>query len=248
MSKPIDILTVANVRKRFDQLVAVDGLSFAVGPGELVGLVGPNGAGKSTTLAMLCGELLPDEGTVTVGGHDVAQAPLNARRALGYVPQRLRLFPFLTGRELLELVATLKDVEHSEATARSQELLARLELDGAADRLVREYSEGMARKLAVAAALLDRPPLLLLDESLSGLDPRAAHALKAMLRDHVAEGGTVVLASHQLEVMERLCTRILLVHRGQLLDELDTDDLRALRGEGRSLEDHFLTQTAHDGA
>ena len=238
------LLSIESVAKRFQRVVAVAEVSLTVRRGELVGLIGPNGAGKSTTLAMCCGDLLPDRGRVLVAGRDVAEDPLAARRALGYVPQRLTLFPFLTGAELLAFVAEVKGLPPEAARAETDDLLARLDLAEARDRLTREYSEGMARKLSVAAALVGRPPLLVLDESLNGLDPRAAAELKSILRAHVAGGGAVVIAGHVLETMERLCSRVVLLHRGAVLDDLDRSRLDRLAAEGRTLEDHYLTATA----
>ena len=237
------LLSVEAVSKRFHRLVAVNGLSLSVRAGELVGLIGPNGAGKSTALSMCCGDLLPDEGRIAVAGHDVTREPLAARRSFGYVPQRLRLFPFLTGAELLAFVAEVKGLAPDEGRAQADALLAQLDLVDAKDRLAREYSEGMARKLSLAVALLGRPPLLVLDESLNGLDPRAAAEVKDMLRRHVADGGGVVIAGHVLETMERLSTRVVLVHRGRVIDDLDRAALDRLAAEGRTLEDHFLAAT-----
>ena len=230
--------------KRFHRVSAVEDVTFAVAAGEVVGLVGPNGAGKSTTLAMVCGELMPDRGAVRIAGHDVFADAVAARRRLGYVPQRIDLFPFLTGDELLAYVGEVKGLAPDEAAEQAETLLSGLDLQEARDRLTREYSEGMARKLALAAAVLGHPPLLVLDESLSGLDPRAAFAVKAILQEHAAAGGAVVIASHGLETLERLCSRIVLLHRGRVLDDLDREALNALAAEGRTLEEHFLARTS----
>ena len=237
------LLQVDALVKRFHRVPAVDGVSFSVRAGELVGLIGPNGAGKSTTLRTVCGELLPDEGEVRVAGHDVTKEPLAARRVTGYVPQGVRLFPFLTAQELLDFVGEVKGLAPDDRDAQVAELLERLALDDARHRLTRELSGGTARKLALAAAMLGTPPLLVLDESLNGIDPRAAFTVKEMLRHHTDGGGAVVLASHVLETMERLCTRVLLLHQGRVLDDLDRDALAALAKSGCSLEDHFLKRT-----
>jgi len=242
------LLSVESVSKRFHRVVAVDGVRLTVRRGELLGLIGPNGAGKSTTLSMCCGDLLPDTGRILIAGHDVADDPLAARRAFGYVPQRLRLFPFLTGAELLALVAEVKGLPTAEGRAQADALLAQLALAEARDRLTREYSEGMARKLSLAVALLGRPPLLVLDESLNGLDPRAAAELKSMLRAHCEQGGAVVIAGHVLETMERLCSRVVLLHRGRVVGDLDRAALDALAAAGRTLEDHYLATPADEPA
>ena len=234
---------IRHLRKAFRKTVAVDDLSFSIGPGELVGLIGPNGAGKSTTVKLLTGQLVADGGEILVDGRDVLADPLAARRAIGYVPQDLALFPFLTGREVLAFVAEVRGVPPEVASPRMDALLARFGLVGAADRLTREYSEGMARKLAICAALLASPPLLVLDESLNGLDPRAAAEVKAVLAEELARGTAILLVSHILEVLERLCHRVILIEGGRAVATLDRPALEAMRAQGTSLEDFFIAHT-----
>jgi len=237
------ILAVKGLRKSFRKVLAVDGLDLEVHPGELLGLIGPNGAGKSTTVKIVTGQLLADAGEVLVDGHDIVAEPLAAKRLIGYVPQDIALYPFLTGRELLEFVAEVRGLERAAAAPVIDTLLERFQLTAAAGRLTREYSEGMARKLAIGAALIGEPPLLLLDESLNGLDPRAAAEVKAILRDELARGTAVVLVSHVLDVLERLCSSVLLIDRGQAVDQLDRPRLDRLAAEGTTLEDFFIANT-----
>lgn len=247
---PAPILAVTGLEKRFRKTVAVGGLDLEVRPGELLGLIGPNGAGKSTTVKMITGQLLADRGRITVDGHDIVAEPLAAKRLIGYVPQDVALYPFLTGRELLEFVAEVRAVPAAEARATIDDLLGRFHISEAQNRMTREYSEGMARKLAIAAALIGRPPLLLLDESLNGLDPRAAAEVKTILKEELARGTAVVLVSHILDVLERLCTHVVLIDRGKVVESLDRPALNALVAAGTTLEDFFITHTSatEDGA
>jgi ABC-2 type transport system ATP-binding protein len=241
-------LSVRGLTKRFRKLVAVDSLHLALGSGEIVGLIGPNGAGKSTTMKLITGQLLADTGTVAIDGHDAARSPLAARARTGYVPQDVDLYPFLTSREVLEFVAAARELSPDLATPRISELLDRFELGSAQHRLTREYSLGMARKLAIAAALLGDPALLVLDEPLNGLDPRAAHEVKAVLAERARGGTTVLIVSHLLDAMERLCTRVVLLHAGRVAGELGRGELEGLRAAGTSLEAWFLERTASRGA
>jgi ABC-2 type transport system ATP-binding protein len=237
------VLTIRGLEKSFRSLRAVDGVGFSVARGELVGLIGPNGAGKSTTVKILTGQLMADAGEVSVLGVDIAKDPLAAKRAVGYVPQELSLFPFLTGRETLELVAAARGLT-GDIGPTLDGLLARFRLTDAQHRMTREYSEGMARKLSICAALVGSPPLLVLDESLNGLDPRASAEVKAVIREELERGTAVVLVSHILDVLERLCTRIVLIDAGKVVQTLDRASLDALAQGGGTLETFFIEHTA----
>ena len=241
-------LEVAGLVKRFREKTAVDRLDLTIAPGELVGLIGPNGAGKSTTVKVITGQLLGDEGTIRVGGHDIRFDPLAARRLTGYVPQDVVLYPFLTGREVLQFVAEVHGLEPNVARPRIDELLARFALTPAQNRMTREYSEGMARKLAIAVALVGEPELLVLDESLNGLDPRAAAEVKQIIRDRMAAGTAILWVSHMLEVVASLASRVVVMDSGRLVGELSREamDERAARGE--TLEDFFLAHTTDTGS
>ncbi len=240
MSTPV--LSIRGLKKRFRTTVAVDGVELDVGRGELLGLIGPNGAGKSTTVKILTGQLLADEGAITIGGQDILKDPLAARRLTGYVPQDIELYPFLTGRELLELVAAIRQIEAPGPIIDG--LLTRFNIANAQHRMTREYSEGMARKLSICAALIGSPPLLVLDESLNGLDPRAAAEVKAVIREELARGTAIVLVSHILDVLERLCTTVVLIDQGRVVERLDRPALDALAANGTSLESFFIEHTA----
>ncbi len=242
-SPPPPTLRVRGLVKRFRRVEAVSGLDLEIAPGELVGLIGPNGAGKSTTVKVATGQLVADAGEVQVAGVDVGRAPIEALRRTGYVPQRVHLFPFLTGREVLEFVAAARGIPEATASARMEELLARFHLTDAQHRLTREYSDGMARKLAVAAALLDEPPLLVLDEALTGLDPRAVAEVKEVLAERRARGAAVLVVSHLLDSLERIASRVVLIDHGKTQATLNRADLDAMAARGETLERFFLAHT-----
>ncbi len=233
--------SLESVVKRFHHVRAVDGISFQVQPGEFVGFIGPNGAGKTTTMRCLTGQLMPDEGAVHVGGVSVTADPIGARGRLGYVPQDVELYEYLTGEELLRFVADVRGVSAADQTRRVEELLALTELTSARNRIIREYSGGMERKIAIAAALIARPPLLLLDESFVGLDPESTHALRGHLREYCEDGGAIILSSHILDMLERICTRVLVLAGGRLVGDLSRE---ALDSDPRTLLDIYLELTA----
>ncbi len=211
------LLTIEHLTKRYRKLVAVDDLSLTIAPGEFVGFIGPNGAGKSTTMGSIAGVINPDDGIVRVGDTDVLDDPIAARRHISFVPQHLELYDFLTGLEYLHFVADTRRVDHDVRDAQIEELLALCELEGARHRLVKEYSGGMARKLAISAALLGPPKLLLLDESFVGLDPESTFALRQRLMQFCDEGGAILLSSHILDMLERLCSRVVMLKEGALV-------------------------------
>ena len=240
-------LAIAGLVRRYGARVAVDGVSLAVAAGEIVGFLGVNGAGKSTTLRCAAGLLRPDAGTIRVAGADLAREGRVARARLGFVPERPFLYDRLSAREFLGFVAALYDVGADAARARGEALLARFELAAAADETVEGYSQGMRQKLAIAAAMLPAPPLLLLDEPLGGLDPPAARALKQLLRAHADAGGGVLVSTHLLDVAERLCDRVVMLHRGRVVAAGTLAELRAGRADA-TLEDVFLALARGDAA
>ena len=235
------MILLTDIAKAFHKNPVLRGLTLEVRPGELVGLIGPNGAGKSTALKILTGQLLPDAGVARVGGHDLRAEPIPARRQLGYVPQDAGVEPFLTGEEVLRFVATLRGVEPEPIAT---ELLEKFSLSDARRRLTREYSEGMQRRLAIAAALIGDPRALVLDESLNGLDPRGARLMKEALEERRAAGTAILMTGHFLETMERVCTRVALLHDGKIAADISRAEMEQLARDGRSLEDVFLEVTA----
>lgn len=235
-------LRLAGLRKDFGR-PAVDGLDLVVRRGEFYALLGPNGAGKTTTLRLVTGLLAPDAGSIEVLGIDLAGAPAAAKARMAYLPDEPMLYGKLKPFEYLEFVAGLWGVRAEKAEQRARELLDWLELSQHAHELTEGFSRGMKQKLALAGALIHEPELLILDEPLTGLDAAAARQVKDLLLAHVAEGGTVILTTHILEVAERLAQRIGIIREGRLIAEGTLDELRA-RTRGGSLEDVFLQLTA----
>ena len=243
MTDTIRALEVRDLVKSYGRVKAVDGLSLHVDRGEWVGLIGPNGAGKSTTVEAITGQIIPDGGSISIAGHAIDAASLEARRHTGYVPQSLELYPFLTGREVLEFVASARGLERSTSRPRIDQLVERFGLGDAQHRLTREYSGGMARKLAVATGLVGDPALLVLDEVLTGLDPRAASEVKEALRERVADGGAILMVTHALDTLERLAGRVVLLDHGRVIDTVDRATMEQWSASGETLEGFFLAKT-----
>jgi ABC-2 type transport system ATP-binding protein len=240
-SPPADILTISGLTKQYRSLTAVADLDLSLQAGEFVGLIGPNGAGKTTTMRCLAGMIGWDSGEILLNGVDVGSHPVDARRHLGYVPQDLEMFEYLTGEEYLSFVARVRTSDEPDQTA-IDELLELTALDSARDRMVREYSGGMRQKLAVAAAMLGPPSLLVLDEAFVGLDPESVHRMKRSLSTYCADGGTVLLSSHNLEMIRALCSRVIILVDGTVGANLTSDEIdsRIDAGEVESLTDIYL--------
>ena len=225
---------------------ALSDLTLHVEGGELFGFIGPNGAGKTTTIKLMTGILTPDEGTVTMAGHDMASDRLAAQRLIGFVPDGNDLYDRLTGMEYLNFLADIYQVSPQQRKNHIEKYLDIFDLEGAINNQVRSYSKGMKQKLVVIGALIHNPPVWILDEPLGGLDPRASHLLKEEMKRHCEAGNTVFFSTHVLEVAEKLCTRIGVVAHGQLRAQGTLDELRS--GEvGASLEDLFLELTDDGG-
>ena len=236
------------VSKRYTKLgaKALDNLTLHVQGGELFGFIGPNGAGKSTAIKLMTGVLRPDEGVITVAGHDLSKDRLAAQRAIGYVPDSNDLYDRLTGLEYLNFMADIYQVDAARRKEHIEKYLSIFSLEDAANSQIRSYSKGMKQKLMVIGALIHQPPVWVLDEPLSGLDPRAAHLLKEEMKRHCAAGNTVFFSTHVLEVAEKLCTRIGVIAHGQLRAQGTMEELRS--GEvGASLEELFLELTDDGG-
>ena len=229
--------------RSFGPKVAVNGLTLAVRRGEFFGFLGPNGAGKSTTIKMMVGLLRPSFGTAFIDGVDVWRDPLAAKKLIGILPEHLNLYERLTGREIIEFAGRLYDLPKDEVRHRTESLLNVLMLTDDADKLVVDYSVGMRKKAALAAALIHRPRVLFLDEPFEGIDPVSSRVIRDILRDLTASGTTIFFSSHIMEVVERLCTRVGIINAGQLVAEGTLADLRQRAGSGTensSLEDIFL--------
>ena len=209
-------IELQSLSRRYGTHEAVRELTLSVSPGEVFGLLGPNGAGKSTTLKMLATLLKPTGGRAQVGGFDLVSQSNEVRHVIGYVPEGAELYDVLTGDEFLDFVGDLHRLSGEEAARRRSVLAERLEIASELSRRIGEYSKGMKQKLLLVAALQHDPAVLLLDEPLDGLDVSAQEVLKAILRERAAQGGAVVYSSHILEVVERVCDRVAILHRGEL--------------------------------
>ncbi|MBA8793146.1 ABC-2 type transport system ATP-binding protein [Friedmanniella endophytica] len=229
-------LGLRGLSKAFGAKQAVEDLDLDVPTGSMFGLVGPNGAGKTTTLSMATGLLRPDRGTATVLGHDVWTDPARAKALMGVLPDGLRLFDRLSGRELLSYVGRLRSVPAADIASRSAELLETLGLADDASELVVDYSAGMTKKIGLACALIHAPRLLILDEPFEAVDPVSGETIRRILRGYVQGGGTVVLSSHVMELVESLCDRVAVVAQGRVLATGTLDEVRA----GESLQQRFL--------
>ena len=244
MPTEMPLIETHDLIKQYGDKLAVNKVSFEVYPGEVFGFLGPNGAGKTTTIKMIVGLLQPSSGTIKVAGYDVQSQSLLSKAASGYVPDTPNLYAKLTGRELLSFVADLYNLEHKQAARRIDELLRMFDLMEAADDTIDSYSHGMQQKASLAAALIHDPRVLVLDEPTVGLDPKSARLIKDILRQIADRGAAVMLSTHILEIAERMCDRIGIINKGQLVAVGTMDELRALGKTGQaSLEDIFLSLT-----
>jgi ABC-2 type transport system ATP-binding protein len=237
------MIEAEHLSKLYGQVPAVDDLSLAIGRGQIFGFLGPNGAGKTTTIRMLVGLVRPTAGTVRIGGVDMAEDPTTARARLAYLPDTPYLYEKLTGREFVHFVAGLYGVEPERAARRAAELLPLFGLEDRADDLIEGYSHGMRQKAVMVAALAHDPEVLFLDEPTVGLDPRSARLLKDVLRQLAGRGVTVFLSTHILEIAERMCDRVGIIHHGRLITEGSVASLRERAQASASLEDIFLELT-----
>nr|WP_222855767.1 ABC transporter ATP-binding protein [Microbacterium jejuense] len=231
-----EALVLRGVTKRFGSTHAVDGIDLTVPVGTFYGLVGPNGAGKTTTLSMIAGLLEPDRGTIEVGGVDAAAHPLAAKKLMGVLPDRLRTFDRLTGRQLLYYYGVLRGLPPAVVESRTADLARAFDLQDALGRSVSDYSAGMLKKVMLAGAMIHSPRVLVLDEPFEAVDPVSSAIILDILSAYVAHGGTVILSSHGMELVERVCSRVAVIVAGQVLAEGTVDEVR---GE-LTLEQRFV--------
>ena len=238
------MISLQHLTKRFGTQTAVDALSFEVPAGQIVGFLGPNGAGKTTTLKMLTGMIEPSDGTASVSGFDLRRETLEVKRQIGFVPESGAVFESLTGLEYLEMVAALYGIEEDAARARIRQFIVFFDLsfDTLTDKLLGAYSKGMRRKVVITAALLHNPPVVFFDEPLDGLDANAAVGFKALIQSLAREGKTILYSSHILDVVERVCDRVIIIDKGRLLVDGRPDELVAAGGAG-TLERLFTQLT-----
>jgi ABC-2 type transport system ATP-binding protein len=226
------MISVRRLSKSFGAQVAVDDLSFEVPAGQILGFLGPNGAGKSTTLKMLTGMLEPTSGTARICGFDLLRDTLEVKRHVGFVPESGAVFESLTGLEYLEMIAALYGIPRAAATPRIEQFISFFDLSfqTLTEKLLGAYSKGMRRKVVITAALLHNPSVVFFDEPLDGLDANAAVGFKALIQTLAREGKAIVYSSHILDVVERVCDRVIIIDKGRLLLDGPPDELVAARG------------------
>jgi ABC-2 type transport system ATP-binding protein len=245
-------ISTDRLTRRFGNLTAVDEIDLKVAAGQFFGFLGPNGAGKSTTIKMLTGLLAPTSGRMELLGLDFASHPVEVKRQIGVVPEGMGLFERLTGTEYLQFVGRMYGLDRATTRQRSAELLDFMQLADRPKTLISDYSHGMQKKLALAAAVIHGPRILFLDEPFEGVDALAAGALKALLGRMTERGATIFLTSHVLEIVERLCSHVAIIHKGRLVAQGSLEELRAgIAGEEGSkttLEQIFLSIVGQSGA
>jgi ABC-2 type transport system ATP-binding protein len=243
------VIQLEALTKRYGGFTAVDRIDLTVPGGELFGFLGPNGAGKTTTLRMIAGILRPTAGRIRIAGIDVATDPTTAKSRLGFIPDRPFIYEKLRGMEFLRFVAGLYGQAGSDVDRRARELLALFDLEPWQDELVESYSHGMRQKLIIASAFVHRPEVIVVDEPMVGLDPKAARILKDLFREYTRRGHTIMMSTHTLEVAETLCDRIAIIQGGRLRAVGTMADLRASAASGaQGLEEIFLRLTGEQAA
>ncbi len=236
-AQPAPALAIRGLAKRFGPKIAVNGINLDVPAGSFYGLVGPNGAGKTTALSMATGLMRPDYGQVWVHGVDVWAKPLKAKRLMGVLPDGVRLFDRLTGEQLVTYAGLLRGMDRQTVAERTADLLKALDLEADAGTLVVDYSAGMTKKIALASALIHAPRLLVLDEPFEAVDPVSAANIRDILADYVSSGGTVIVSSHVMDLVQRMCDHVAVVAAGNVLAAGTVDEVRG----GQSLEDTFVS-------
>jgi ABC-2 type transport system ATP-binding protein len=243
------MISLTQLTKRYGGFTAVNAIDLEVPRGELFGFLGPNGAGKTTTLRMIAGILRPTAGTVRIGGIDIAADPIAAKSKLGFIPDRPFIYEKLTGAEFLRFVAGLYNQEGPQVEHRARELLALFDLEEWRDELVESYSHGMRQKLIISSAFVHRPEVIVVDEPMVGLDPKAARILKDLFREYTNRGHTIMMSTHTLEVAQAMCDRIAIIQAGVIRASGTMAELRADSEAGAAgLEDIFLKLTGENAA
>lgn len=236
------MLRIEHYTKRFGDTVAVHDLSLHIAKGEIYGFIGHNGAGKTTTLKACAGILAPDEGEIYIDGISIRQDPLAVKKIIAYLPDDPQLYPFLTGIKYLNFIADIFAIPSDVRSARIAELAEKFQLTDALAQQISGYSHGMKQRLALIAAFMHAPRLILMDEPFVGLDPQASHLLKEMMREHCDRGGAIFFSTHVLDVAERLCDKIAIIQHGELLRAGTTEEVKG----DESLEDAFLELVDED--
>lgn len=241
------MIEISNVSKSYNgKIKAVDKISLTIRDGEIFGFLGPNGAGKTTTIKLMTGILSADEGTIRISGHDIVADPLTAKRSFGFVPDDPNIFPRLKGIEYLKFIGDVYNVPSSLRTQRIGTLAARFGLENALGDKIQSFSHGMRQKLLIIGALLHDPDVWILDEPMTGLDPKSSFQLKEMMREHADNGKSVFFSTHVLDVAEKVCDRISIVDKGRILFTGTVAEMRSEFKSQESLESMFLELTAAD--
>jgi ABC-2 type transport system ATP-binding protein len=240
-------IAVTGVSKSFGAFKAVNQLDLIVKRGEIRGLLGPNGSGKSTTMKMILGLLKPDSGSINVCGIDVRVKPIEARRAIGYVPETPFLYEYLSAAEYLDLVGVAYGLNQTERKERGGELLQALQMDKHVNEVMSGFSQGMRQKIALISALMHKPNVLILDEPLNGLDPRSARIVKEILHHLAGEGVSILFSTHVLEIADVICSKITIINNGSTIAEGTSQEIKTLAGlKSSTLEDVFLKLTGSE--
>ena len=241
------MIELRNLTKRYGNILAVDHLNLSVEKGEIFGFIGPNGAGKTTTIRMMAGVLGPTEGAVLIDGISMAATPEEAKRMIGFIPDRPFLYEKLTGLEFMRFIADLYGFGEDGFREKAEALLIQFSLYDWADHLIEAYSHGMKQRLVIASALLHEPRVIIVDEPMVGLDPAGIRLVKDLFRQLAGKGTTVFMSTHTLEIAEDLCDRIGVIHRGRLVALGTTGDLRGTaRLQSGDLEEVFLRLTGKE--
>jgi ABC-2 type transport system ATP-binding protein len=235
-------IQVSNLSRRYGDLVAVDNISFAVQPGEILGYLGPNGAGKSTTVKMLIGLLAPTSGEILYDGLDLRAHALELKQRMGYVPETHALYESLTGAEYLQLIGRLYHLDEAVLARKVAEFFRLFQLEDAMHQRLAAYSKGMKQKVLLSAALIHNPDIVFLDEPLSGLDANSMLLVKELIRELAEQGKTIFYCSHVLDVVERLCQRVIIIDHGHIVADADVSRLKTMTAQG-SLEGVFKQLT-----
>lgn len=241
------MIELININKSYSGIVkAVDNLTFTIPEGQITGFLGPNGAGKTTTIKIITGVLNADSGSVTINGTNIRENPLEAKRQFGYVPDNPDMFLRLKGMEYLNFMADIYNVPGDLRKKRIQELAESFEIEAALNDQIQSYSHGMRQKIVIMGVLIHDPSVWILDEPMTGLDPKSSFTLKEMMKTHAAAGKTVFFSTHVLEVAEKLCDRVAIINKGKLLFYGTMDEMRENFRSNESLEKIFLELTENE--
>lgn len=235
-NEDVPAVSIRGFVKTFGKKVAVDNLSLDIPAGSFYGLVGPNGAGKTTTIKMLTGLLMPDAGSASIFGNDVWSDVNSAKRAIGLMPQADEIFKTITGLQLLTYAGMLRDMSRAESVKRANDLLSAFDLTEAANTMVSDYSTGMTKKICLATAMIHSPRVLVLDEPFEAVDPVSSANLKDILAEYVSTGGTVIISSHVMELVEKMCSHVAIINEGHVAAAGTLEEV----AQGKNLEDRFM--------